>query len=90
MTRSSILNGVFALAAAALLAACSPARAADWGSIKGKFVYKGDVKAEPITLTKDPEYCGEHKLVDETIALGEGGELLRQFLALVGDAIGHL
>jgi hypothetical protein len=72
---------IYAAVAAALLVGGS-ARAADWGSIKGKFIYKGDVKAEPITLTKDPEFCGEHKLVDETVVLGDGGALQNVFVYL--------
>lgn len=71
-----------ALAVALAMLSSGAASAADWGSIKGKFVFKGDVKVEPITPTKDPEVCGQHKLVDETITLGEGGALRDVFVYL--------
>jgi plastocyanin len=50
--------------------------AADWGSIKGKFVVDGAV-GDPaaINVNKDAETCGKHDLVDETVVVGEGGGL---------------
>lgn len=50
--------------------------AADWGSIKGKFVVDGSV-GEPaaINVNKDQETCGNHNLVDETVVVGEDGGL---------------
>lgn len=59
-----------------LVCAVSPAVAADWGTIKGKFVFDGDAPTPAkINVTKDVEYCGNHNLVDETIVTGDGGAL---------------
>jgi len=55
--------------------ASTPARAAGWGNLKGKFVFDGAVP-DPIKLniTKDTEFCGKHELVDEALVVGaEGG-----------------
>jgi hypothetical protein len=60
----------------------SIANAADWGTIKGKFVYKGDPKTAPLNINKDVEFCGEHKPVDETIVVGDGGALRDVFVYL--------
>ena len=68
MIRIATFSLPMAIAAVAFAAlADMPASAAEWGSIKGRFVFDGDVKAEPISITKDKEYCGNHKLVDETV-----------------------
>lgn len=71
-----------ALAAAAVLAAGTSGVAAEWGTIKGKFVYKGEVKPEKITPNKDTEYCSKHELVDESIVVGDNGELANVFVFL--------
>lgn len=70
------------LAVTATLLASTTAGAADWGTVKGKFVFKGDVNAEKIVPNKDTEYCSEHPLVDETIVVGDGGELANVFVFL--------
>ncbi len=46
--------------------------AADWGSIKGRFVFGGDAPA-PVKLTvdKDVEVCGKHNLVNEAVVVGD-------------------
>jgi hypothetical protein len=52
------------------------ARAAEWGTLTGKFVYDGKAptpaKIEP---TKDPEVCGKHPLVDEGLLVDPSGGL---------------
>lgn len=60
----------------ALFAIISQTHAAEWGSIKGKFVVDGSV-GEPaaINVNKDTEFCGKHNLVDESVIVGEGGGL---------------
>jgi plastocyanin len=61
---------------AAFVIVSAAATAADWGSIKGKFVVDGSVGSPAaINVTKDPETCGNHNLVDETVVVGEGGGL---------------
>jgi hypothetical protein len=71
-----------AVAVVAVMVVGTTAVAADWGTIKGKFVYKGDVKPEPIVPNKDTEYCSKHNLVDETIVLGGKDELANVFVFL--------
>lgn len=56
--------------------------AAGWGTIKGRFVYKGTAKAEPIKPTKDVEFCGKHDLVNETVTVGSDGGLQNVFVYL--------
>lgn len=71
-----------AVAIAILAAAGASAQAAEWGTVKGKFVYEGQVEPEPLTITKDPEFCSEHHPVDETIVLGDAGALQNVFVYL--------
>jgi hypothetical protein len=68
--------------AAVALAVGGRAHAADWGTIKGKFVYSGKYDNKPVTVTKDPEFCSKHNPVDETIVLGDGGALQNMFVYL--------
>ncbi|MFM7108177.1 MAG: hypothetical protein ACKOZU_06195 [Planctomycetaceae bacterium] len=57
--------------AAALAAASVAARADDWGSIKGRFLFAGDAPAAAdLKADKDVEVCGKHKLVSEELAVG--------------------
>jgi hypothetical protein len=74
----SFLTAVLGLTALAM----PVASAADWGTIKGKFVYMGEVKPAPVTLTQNADYCGEHKPMDETIVVGESGALQYVFVYL--------
>jgi plastocyanin len=60
------------LAVAAVVAA-SPlaARAEDWGSIKGRFLFGGDAPAAAaLKADKDVEVCGKHKLESEELVVG--------------------
>ncbi|MEQ8838509.1 MAG: hypothetical protein RID07_17020, partial [Lacipirellulaceae bacterium] len=43
------------------------ANAAGWGTLKGKFVYKGKAKPVELNITKDVEFCSKHDLVDESV-----------------------
>ncbi|MCC6494278.1 MAG: hypothetical protein IT424_14800, partial [Pirellulales bacterium] len=78
--KSIWVAGALALAAGVILA--NSASAAGWGAIKGRFVYKGTPKVEPIKPSKDVEYCGKHQLVDETIVVGKDGGLQNVFVYL--------
>ncbi|HYO23860.1 MAG TPA: hypothetical protein VEQ85_02835 [Lacipirellulaceae bacterium] len=73
---------LLALALAATAVATAPAAAAEWGTIRGKFVYKGEPKNEPVNVTKDVEYCGPKKPTMETVVVGEGGGLQNVFVYL--------
>jgi hypothetical protein len=58
------------------------ASAAEWGTLKGKLVYEGKVENKPLAITKDPQFCSQHKPVDETVVLGEDGALQNVFIYL--------
>jgi hypothetical protein len=78
-----LAGGSFLTVVLVLAALATPgAGAAEWGTIKGKFVYKGDAKAEPLNINKDIEFCSEHKPADETIVVGDGGALRDVFVYL--------
>jgi plastocyanin len=48
-----------------------PAAADEWGTIKGKFVVKGDAPAAAeLKADKDVEVCGKHKLLAEELVVG--------------------
>jgi plastocyanin len=65
---------VVGVALAGLVLASNSARAADWGSLKGRFVY-GDAVPAPVKLTidKDTEVCGKHDLVDQSLEVSSTG-----------------
>jgi len=71
-----------ALAVAAAAAVAGPLAAAEFGTIKGRFVYKGTPKVVPIQVSKDPEYCSKHNLVDESVIVGDKGGLQNAFVYL--------
>ncbi|MFM9060007.1 MAG: methylamine utilization protein [Planctomycetaceae bacterium] len=59
------------LAAALAVLAAPAARADEWGSIKGRFVFGGDAPAAAeLKADKDVEVCGKHKLVNEELVVG--------------------
>ncbi|MEX0936712.1 MAG: hypothetical protein WDZ59_02550 [Pirellulales bacterium] len=52
------------------------ASAAEWGTIKGRFVYDGPPPTpEKIEVTKDVEVCSLHPLIDESLLVSEEGGL---------------
>jgi len=56
---------------------------AEWGSLKGRLIFDGTPgDPKPIIVNKDPEFCGQHKLVDETLVVGEKGGLANVFVYL--------
>jgi plastocyanin len=67
-----IIASRLVLVPAFLLAAALPARGDEWGTLKGRFVLGGDA-ADPAALTvdKDVEVCGKHKLVAEELVVGD-------------------
>jgi plastocyanin len=61
---------IAALTALALVAGSSTAFAQGWGTLQGQFVLDGDVPTPtPIQVSKDPQFCGKHKLVDEEVVV---------------------
>ncbi len=72
-----------AVFAAIALAAFASATAADWGTLKGRFVLDGDPgEPDKLNVNKDVEYCGKNNLVDESITVGEGNALENVFVYL--------
>lgn len=59
-----------------LLAASASAQ--EWGTIKGRFVFGGDVP-EPVELQieRDADVCGQHGLVDESLVVNKDNRGLR-------------
>jgi hypothetical protein len=79
--RNSI--SVFAFGLVTLFVVGAPASAADWGSLKGRFVIDGTApKAAAIAITKDPEYCGQHKLVSDAVVVGKDNSLVNAVVYL--------
>lgn len=65
-----------ALATVAMILMAGQLTAAEWGSLKGKFVVDGKIGEPPaLNVNKDQETCSKHPLVDETVVVGEGGGL---------------
>lgn len=71
---------------AALLTLCVFLSSADaqeeWGTLKGKFVYDGKLDPVEIKPTKDVEFCGKHKIIDETLVVGKDGGVRDLFVFL--------
>jgi hypothetical protein len=82
MSSNFVAKMTSAVAMAAVMFGATTAVAAEWGNVKGKFVLKGDAKAEKIVPNKDTEYCSKHELVDESVVVGDGGELANVFVYL--------
>lgn len=58
MTRLAIYNSVWA----SLLVAAAMTSAADWGTVKGRFVFDGPPPEQPkLQINKDVEFCGKHE-----------------------------
>ena len=74
---SSILlrNVILVLGLTVALTSATSANAAEWGSLKGRFVVDGKPpKPTPLAVTKD-QFCIDKKPVNEAIVVGEGGAL---------------
>jgi hypothetical protein len=54
------------------LIAAAPALGAEYGTIKGKFVFEGKSSANKIAPTKDAEFCSKHELVEEKLVVNDG------------------
>jgi hypothetical protein len=69
-------------AAVAALTSNSAATAAEWGSVKGRFVVDGPIpKPSPLVVTKD-QFCIDKKLMDESVTVGEDGSLANAVVSL--------
>ncbi len=82
-TQSVQATAKFCAAWAIVAMLFSAANAADWGTLKGRFVVEGDLgEAAAVNANKDPEFCGKHNLMDEAIIVGEEGALANVFVYL--------
>ena len=69
-------NARLGMLLAVVFASTSLASAAEWGDLTGRFIYDGKAPApKSIKVTKDPEVCSKHKLVEEQLVVGPQGEL---------------
>ena len=82
MIRHNRFRQLCGLAALAVVSLTTPLSAADWGTIKGRFLYEGKPKVETIQPTKDPEFCSQHKLTTENIVVSDKGEIQNVFVYL--------
>lgn len=67
---------------AASLSTMDAVQGAGWGTLKGKFVFKGDAQPVELNITKDVEFCSKHDLVDESVVVGDNGTLSNVFVFL--------
>jgi len=67
--------GLWSIVGVALVLGFSSSSAqAQWGTLKGKFVFDGPAPAAAkLDVNKDVEVCGKHNLVDETLLVGADG-----------------
>jgi len=73
--KSIVLPAALVLAALVLAWGSAGARA-EWGTLKGKFVFDAaSPTPEKINVTKDQEVCGKHPLLDEALLVDPAGGL---------------
>jgi len=77
-------NNRLALMVGLIAALCvGSSSAAEWGSLKGRFVVDGTPpKLTPLVINKDPEYCGQHNPVNETVVVGKNNALVNAVVYL--------
>src|SRR4051812_30406560 len=63
---------IYILAFVLIVFVSSIASAAETGTLSGRFVYVGSAPTPPkLEINKDPEVCGKHNLVDESLLVGK-------------------
>src|SRR6188472_451848 len=62
-------------AAVALLVIGSTASAADWGSLKGRFVVDGSPQRPADLVVNKDQYCIDHKPSNDSLVVGKGNAL---------------
>ncbi|MFV2068899.1 MAG: hypothetical protein ACC645_18185, partial [Pirellulales bacterium] len=59
-----------------LLLSTATAVAAEWGTLKGKFIYDGKPPVQKkLNVTKDAKICSEHQPMDESLVVSKEGGL---------------
>lgn len=84
MMHRGFLHAVLLVAVAALTVGLSDqAGAADWGTLKGRFVYDGKPPEPPaINVDKDQAVCAKHKLLVEKLLVDSNGGLANALVYL--------
>jgi hypothetical protein len=82
MTMKHVFRICCAAGAVALVSLAGPLSAAEFGTLKGRFVYEGKPKVEPIQPSKDTAFCSQHKLFNETVSVSDKDELPNVFVYL--------
>ena len=63
------------------------ASAQEWGDLEGSFVFKGTPPTpKKIAVEKDPEFCGKHDLVEETVVVNKANGGLANVVVYLLDA----
>ena len=74
MRKSTILSTFAVALVVGFVSSITPVSGEEWGDFTGQFVLKGKVpEAAPVAVTKDREFCGKFKLVDESLVVGKDG-----------------
>src|SRR5437660_47122 len=64
------------------------AHAQEWGDLDGTFVFKGTPPTPAkLQVTKDPEYCGKHDLVDEAIIVNKENSGIVNVVVYLADTM---
>lgn len=67
------------------IAVSHPAAAAEWGNLKGRFLYDGDTpKEQSIDTSKEP-VCAKHKVVNEDLVVNPENKGLRNVVVFVSS-----
>jgi len=72
--RSFLTTTLGIAASLAIVACCASPAAAQWGTLKGRFVYKGKpFKSVPAVITKDAQFCGKFNIQQPSPQIGKNG-----------------
>jgi hypothetical protein len=63
-----------------------PAFGQQWGDLSGTFLYKGTPpNPKKLTPEKDPEFCGKHNLVDESLVVNKDNKGIANVVVYLAD-----
>lgn len=81
MRRTLSISAALAVAVCLLAGASAEAQ---WGNLKGRFVFDGNApKPAALSVTKDQEVCGKHDLVDESLVVNPENKGLQNVVIYV-------
>jgi plastocyanin len=88
--KQAFQNLSVALVGVALIGVSSAARADDWGSLKGRFIFDGTAPAAPaLNVDKDQAICGNKGLVNEELVVDAKGNIANVGLWVLGKVAVH-